>query len=124
MSSVLAAEQLLQRTAAVLNTATDAAGQQQLQTASGAVVDALVRLCEAGKARARRSNAATQKGVNDAAAAVAERVNAAAAVANRVLPKKPAAIESGENLEEVCGVGLVCVVALLVAQNECFVVVG
>jgi len=101
MSSVLAAEQLLQRTAAVLPTSTDAQGQQRLSTSSAAVVEALVTLCEAGKARARRSNAATQNGVNDAASVVAERVNAAVQAANETLPKKPAAIESGENLEEL-----------------------
>jgi hypothetical protein len=80
-SCVLSAEQLLQRTAAVLPTAVDAKSKTRLQAASGTAIEALIALCEAGKARARKPNAAAQQGVNDAASSVATKVNDVVAAA-------------------------------------------
>jgi hypothetical protein len=98
---VAAAEQLLQRTAAVAPTAADAPGRNKLNAASAAAVESLVKLCEAGKERARKPNNPTvQRGVNDAAAQVAHLVNDVVS-ATETLPKKVASIESGENLEEL-----------------------
>jgi hypothetical protein len=98
---VAAAEQLLQRTAAVAPTAADAPGRNKLNAASAAAVESLVKLCEAGKERARKpNNPAVQRAVNDAAAQVAQLVNDVVS-ATDTLPKKVASIESGENLEEL-----------------------
>jgi hypothetical protein len=101
MACVSAAENLLQRCAAVAPTAADAPGRNKLNAASAAAVDSLVRLCEAGKERARKpNNPQAQRGVTDAAAQVAALVNDVVS-ATDTLPKKMASIETGENLEEL-----------------------
>jgi hypothetical protein len=85
----------------VAPTAADAPGRNKLNAASAAAVDSLVRLCEAGKERARKpNNPQAQRGVTDAAAQVAALVNDVVS-ATDTLPKKMASIETGENLEEL-----------------------